>query len=113
MKRLFGKKEGHSFQTKFKEGDEVWMLESKKNQPRCRKIEGVKIQSIKGKVKILYSFRTDQSLAHNGYYDYLQIDPIPISEQYFWVYEKFCFGSEGELKLAEKFASISKEFRNE
>lgn len=99
MKRLFSKKEaGHTFQTKFKEGDSVWMLESKKNQPRCRKIEGVKIQSIKGKVKILYSFRTDQSLAHNGYYDYLQLDPIPASEQYFWVYEKSCFGSEGELK---------------
>lgn len=83
--------------TRFKEGDLVWVMNNKTNQPVQREIMGVRTQVIRGRQKTVYSFYKDIVLVNGGYYDYLQYDPILEEDKYFWVGEPNCFWTKEEL----------------
>ena len=83
--------------TRFKEGDLVWVMNNKTNQPVQREIMGVRTQVIQGRQKTVYSFYKDIVLINGAYHDYLQYEPMTEEEKYFWVGEPNLFWTKEEL----------------
>lgn len=83
--------------TKYNIGDSVWVINGKTGQIVEREILGIRAQWLGDKTKTSYSFLKDKFQYSDGYYDYLQYDPIPEHEKYFWLNEDVCYGSKEEL----------------